>query len=195
MKSEHIHTGKISRQIHRWSSLRSTIRTRWWWWWWWWWWMIGQKTGKALAEIISFGNLFIHSLWNQMTQMMKACIIPLIKMIILSLIIIRLEKPSSLGRTSNHCENQVGKAEFLGRATGRPHVDLEDAGEPYSSPHLEWFQVWWAWSWFISPWSQYGRYGDGNSLLLDLPRQRGFWWAARCLWAFWARRLRQVVLK
>ena len=36
---------------------------------------------------------------------------------------------------------QVGKAEFLGRATGRPHVDLEDSVEPYTSPHLEWFQV------------------------------------------------------
>ena len=37
--------------------------------------------------------------------------------------------------------SQVGKAEFLGRATGKPHVHLEDGMEDYTPPHLEWFQV------------------------------------------------------
>ena len=36
--------------------------------------------------------------------------------------------------------SQVGKAEFLGRSTGKPHVYLEEDGD-YSPPKLEWFQI------------------------------------------------------
>ena len=35
-------------------------------------------------------------------------------------------------------------------------------------------------------------YHDNRDLFLDLPRQWGLWWAFGCLWAFWARRFRQV---
>ena len=38
-------------------------------------------------------------------------------------------------------QDKVGKAEFLGRATGRPSVHLEDSAEDYTVPNLEWFQI------------------------------------------------------
>ena len=34
---------------------------------------------------------------------------------------------------------QVGKAEFLGRAIGKPHVNLCE--DNYKTPILEWFQI------------------------------------------------------
>ena len=34
---------------------------------------------------------------------------------------------------------KVGKAEFLGRAIGKPHIQLCE--DPYAVPKLEWFQI------------------------------------------------------
>ena len=120
----------------------------------------------------------------------------IINSITISQIVLWLEKIGSFVRDetnpvlTNLCCLQVGKAEFLGRATGRPHVDLEDNAEPYSSPHLEWFQVMILFT-IVTGW-----YLQKQVLFCsDLPRQRRLWWALGCLWAFWTRRLWQVELK
>ena len=38
-----------------------------------------------------------------------------------------------------YSQKKVGKAEFLGRAIGKPHIQLCE--DPYSVPKLEWFQI------------------------------------------------------
>ena len=40
---------------------------------------------------------------------------------------------------NNPFNEQVGKPEFIGRAIGKPHIQLCE--DPYSVPKLEWFQI------------------------------------------------------